>query len=464
MRSGVFPNMWKSSYLLPLFKSGNKCDVNNYRGIAKLSCIPKLFEKIIYDCIELSCRQIISPSQHGFVKGRSTTTNLLEFVSEIIMKMQNGFQTDAVYIDFSKAFDRVNHNVLLYKLASMGFADWFIKWIQSYLTNRTQFVMFNETMSNVIPATSGVPQGSHLGPLLFVLFVNDLANVISYSRILMYADDVKLYLHYKDPHDSAQLQSDLNSLHNWSLQNDMAINFSKCKTMTFTRKKTLHINNYHLHNITLTNVEYICDLGIYMDRKLSFNKHMELTTSKARGMLGFICRWSREFKDPYILKTLYCSFVRPILEYGSSVWCPRYQDHIADIESVQKRFLIVALQYLHWNDPIRLPPYNQRLLLLNLPTLKKRRIISNVLLIFDLLNGNINSPNLLHKISINVNNRNSRYFDLLHIRFNRTNYGIFEPVLSLCKDFNKFNEYIDFNMKKDNVKLVLSNLRAEIFV
>ena len=206
------PDIWKSSYIIPLYKSGSRNEVSNYRGIAKLNDIPKLFEHIIADQLSFSLKNVFSTFQHGFVRNRSTVTNLLEFTCEIFQSFQNRLQTDVVYTDFSKAFDIVNHSLLLKKLELIGFPPSLKDWVSSYLSNRTQHVLFRNCISKPISVLSGVPQGSHLGPLLFNLFINDLPSVIRHASILMYADDVKLFLSVSNVLDYSYLQYDINNV------------------------------------------------------------------------------------------------------------------------------------------------------------------------------------------------------------------------------------------------------------
>lgn len=455
LQTGIFPEIWKSSYIIPLFKAGNKCEVANYRGISKLSCIPKMFEKIVLSFIEFECKSIISPIQHGFQKGKSTASNLLEFCSDVIPKTQLGLQTDVIYLDFTKAFDRVNHSILLQKLSNYGLSNWILRWLESYLKDRVQAVMFKNVSSSSIAVYSGVPQGSHLGPLLFLLYINDIEKVVQSSKILLFADDAKLYKSYKDPSHSSLLQADLNRLGLWCIKNDMELNIKKCKTLTISRRVTPEVQTYLINSIPVDRVETFFDLGVYIDVKVNFNKHLDYIISKAMSRLGFIRRWSKEFYDPYVIKSLYCSLVRPILEYCSEVWCPRYTTHIARIESVQKQFLLYALRRLRWENRLQLPSYKSRLMLIDLTTLEKRRTISNILFMVKLLQNIISAPPLLESVMFNIQPRDTRSSEFLFIRYNRTNYGCNEPLLGMCKDYNKYFNYINFNMDIIELKKIL---------
>ena len=271
--SSCFPPLWKESFIIPLHKKGSKSDAKNYRGIAKLSAIPKLFEKVLTPHLQHLCKSLISPTQHGFIRRRSTTTNLLEFTSFIIKGFQGNLQTDVIYTDFSKAFDSVNHSLLAHKLDLLGFPPNLLRWISSYLCSRSQRVLFKNSLSLPVKVSSGVPQGSHLGPLLFTLFINDLPSVITYSRVLMYADDVKLCVQYKDISFHSRLQSDLNSFQSWCCANLLHLNASKCKVMTFHRSSPL-LAPYTLFGGSLERITLVDDLGVMLDPKLKFSEHI----------------------------------------------------------------------------------------------------------------------------------------------------------------------------------------------
>lgn len=438
LSSGMFPSLWKQSFIIPLHKNGGRSNVENYRGIAKLSAIPKLFEKLVAAKIVHLLQSIISPQQHGFIKGRSTVTNLLEFVSHVFSAFSSKLQTDVIYTDFSKAFDKVNHNLLLWKLDMMGFSSKFLRWLSSYLKDRTQSVLFKGCLSRQIVVSSGVPQGSHLGPLLFNLFLNDLPSVIKHSMILMYADDVKLYLSIKSVNESLLLQEDLISFVKWCDCNFMLLNLSKCKKMSFYRRKCLE-TFYMIDDNALDNVSHFCDLGVTLDSKLTFSSHIDTCIGRASCLLGFIKRWSREFDDPYLSKRLYTSLVRPILEYGSIVWFPHYSCHIDRIESVQKQFLLFALRNLGWSSSSNLPPYIHRLQLIDLPTLERRRSMLSVCFMVKLINGEINSSYLISSLKFNVPFRASRQYVPFYLPAFKHNYESFNPVFSLCNTFNEFH-------------------------
>ena len=181
----------------------------------------------------------MSDYQHGFVDRRSTCTNLVVFKTYIIETLEKGYRVDAIYTDFSKAFDSVDHAVLITKLKNVGFCNLVSRWILSYLSDRQQFVSVNGADSDVICVPSGVPQGSHLGPLLFLLFINDLPYCLRYSEIILYATDAKMFKIIKSPEDAFFLQKDLDEINKWCAENALLLNISKCTTITFSSKMIL---------------------------------------------------------------------------------------------------------------------------------------------------------------------------------------------------------------------------------
>jgi len=236
INSGTFPSIWKDSYTRPIHKKGHKNDVCNYRPIAKLSAIPKIFELIIFDSIYPHCKTFLTVNQHGFVKNKSTVTNLIESTSIFIKNMEDGCQTDTIYTDLSKAFDLLPHSIILLKLRMLGFPCLFLKWVQSYLLDRSYTVIFRSAKSSPFKANSGVPQGSHLGPLLFIISINDVVSKILNSNVHIYADDMKIFRKINTLDDCNLLQDDLNRSYEWCKINNLCLNINKCAIVTYTRR------------------------------------------------------------------------------------------------------------------------------------------------------------------------------------------------------------------------------------
>lgn len=458
---GVFPDRWKLSYITPIFKSGSRAVVNNYRGVAILPTLGKLFESIVCDRLSSHFRCYLSDRQHGFISKRSATTNLVEISSCVLNAVESGRQLDVIYTDFSKAFDRVSHDRLMCKLAEIGIFGSLLAWLRSYLTNRIQYVKIRNVKSREFVVSSGVPQGSHLGPLLFNLFVNDIPVLFKYSDCLMYADDLKLYKCISTVRDSIDLQRDLNSLHLWCQFNRLDLNISKCRVLSFHRRLTPVLFGYEIAGDCLERVLEMKDLGVIFDEKMTFNNHIDGIISKAYSRLGFTKRLCADFRDPYTLKSVYCALVRSILEYASIVWCPGYAIHSARIESIQKKFILYALRHLPWRrDNFILPSYEDRCFLIRLESLSGRRCNAKLIFLFDLLNGHIDAPNILSAVGFSVPLRQLRSHDLFNVPFHRTNYGFFGPLSSMVSIANRAGDRFNFNVSKHCFKRVL---RGEVY-
>lgn len=280
-------------------------------------------------------------------------------------------------------------------------------------------------------------------------------SVVRHSEILIYADDVKIFKRINDSNDCSLLQSDLSAFSVWCRNNYLYLNIDKCNVVTFCRKLLPLSFPYSIDTALLNVTSEIKDLGIIFDSKLTFAQHLDFITNKASSMLGFVRRWSKEFHDPYALRSLYECLVRSILEYGCQVWYPFYNVHINRLESVQNKFLRFALRRLPWSNRFELPPYENRLNLLNMTSLHKRRDYHLCLFLHKVLIGLMDSPEILAAISINASSRVLRSRALLQIRFHRTNYGSFEPLSNMCRCYNKYSQFIDFNVELQQVKSIL---------
>lgn len=452
---GQFPCRWKTSYITPVFKSGSRKNIENYRGIAILPTLGKLFESIVCNSITNDVKRIVSINQHGFTSGRSTTTNLLEFSNIAIGVLESGAQVDVVYTDFSKAFDRVHHKFLVAKLSELGFHSSILQWLQSYLIGRYQYIKINGFNSSSFKVHSGVPQGSHLGPLLFNLFINDVVNVFDSSKCLLYADDIKIFGAVRSVDDVSRIQLDIDRLTAWCDLNCLSLNVSKCKSVSYHRTRNPIISSYNINDIVLDKLDGIKDLGVFFDHKLTFVRHIEIITSKAYSMLGFVMRICNEFTCPKAFKSLYFAYVRSQLEYCSSIWFPYYDTHSARIESIQKKFLRYLFFKFGWLSYIERAPYDFKRSLIGIPSLAIRRRNSCAFFIFDLLSGRIEAVNILSKINFNAPSRTFRNNCLLRHTFHRTNYGKSEPINNMCHIFNEFSYLFDFCMSRDRFRMDL---------
>lgn len=255
------------------------------------------------------------------------------------------------------------------------------------------------------------------------------------------------------------LQQQLQVFANWCRRNRMLLNVSKCSVISFGRKHSLLVEDYYLNNTKLQRETTVKDLGILLDTKLTFKNHVSYIVCKASSQLGFVLRFAKQFKDIYCLKALYCSLVRPILEYSAIVWSPYYQNEVQRIEKIQRKFVRFALRNLYWRNPSNLPSYESRCMLINLELLHARRDVSKACFISDLLQNQIDCPALLARLDINIRSRNLRSHSFLHLNAARTNYGLNEPLRNMCRTFNKCFEGFDFhvsrNVNKSRFKRIL---------
>lgn len=381
---GICPDKFKDSTITPIYKSGDRSEISNYRPISILNGFSKILERLLHATIYEHVSPYLNDNQHGFVKRRSTVTNLSVFVDFLAESLDSNTQVDAIYTDFAKAFDKLNIDILLSKLSSFGLSGSILSWFETYLKDRKQCIKFGGAISETIIPSSGIPQGSLLGPLLFVIFINDLPNTLL-SRNLAYADDFKLFRQIHALNDCFLLQSDLSKLNNWCALNDLDLNIDKCVIITYTRKMNVIIYDYVIDNHYLERVDEVKDLGILLDGKLCFDKHINYIFRKCNKLLGFIFRACVNFKSHRSFLHLYNSLVRPILEYGSVIWNPIYKVYISKIERIQRKFT----RQLYYKMRYRRVSYEDRLHNLNMKSLAYRRLINDEIFLFKIINGHV---------------------------------------------------------------------------
>ena len=335
--TGNIPSIWKHAIVQPIFKKGDRNNASNYRPIS-LTCICcKILEHIVRSAItqHLETHGIITDSQHGFRKHRSCETQLISIIHDLTTELDRGGQTDAILLDFAKAFDKVPHQRLLSKLKSVGVTDNTLQWVASFLSYRTQEVVVGGEKSAIGNVTSGVPQGSVLGPTLFLIYINDLGDNIK-ANVRLFADDTILYQHISSPNDCRCLNEDLSRLQQWEMKWQMEFNVSKCHVITFTNKKKTIEAKYSLHGQFLEQVDSAKYLGIELSKDLKWKNHITSVTHKANKISAFIWRNLKQCPIPTQTKC-YKALVRPVLEYASVVWDPNQTYLVNQIEAVQKR-------------------------------------------------------------------------------------------------------------------------------
>ena len=367
LQEGLIPKDWKEANISPIFKKGARNKAENYRPISLTSIVCKIMESVVKEVVmkHVLSNKLLSSKQYGFISGRSTVTQLLRYLDSCVETMVNGGVTDTIYLDFAKAFDTVPHRRLLAKLKAYGVNGNILTWIRGFLTGRSQVVKVNGESSFPAPVLSGIPQGSVLGPLLFVLYINDLPeNII--SSVFLFADDTKMFKKITSENDSAVMQRDINSLEEWTEKWLLRFNIKKCHVLTIGKHENIkHTHRYRLEDNELEHVADEKDLGVTFDSDLTFEDHMSMKVNKANAIVGLIRR-SFSFLDENLFKKLYTSFVRPHLEYAQSVWAPHLVKHIEMLEKVQIRATKMV-------DGFGSLDYSERLRKLDLPTLVYRR-------------------------------------------------------------------------------------------
>ena len=260
------------------------------------------------------------------VGGKYTVTALLSVTQEWLSALERGQEIGAVFFDYRKAFDSVPHRPLLEKLENIGFNNHILRWITDYLTSRSQTVVVNGESSQSAPVLSGVPQGSVLGPLLFLIYINDLTdiNIEDGAKITLYADDVLLFRIINSPEDFVALQEDIDKIGSWSCANFLTLNRTKCKYMIVSRKTNLSTPSSPLllEGHPLDQVEMFQYLGVLLSHDLTWGEHVQSTCKKARKILGLLYRKFYNNAPGNSLLQLYLSLVRPHLDYASAVWSP----------------------------------------------------------------------------------------------------------------------------------------------
>lgn len=352
---GTYPHKLKTAKIIPIFKDGDSSDVNNYRPISLLSNFNKIFEKIMYkkikSFIDRNC--ILNTSQYGFRESHSTEHAILDTVSAIQKNMDKGLYSCGIFIDLKKAFDTVDHNILLSKLNHYGFRGIINNWFKSYLSNRTQTTKIENHVSVKLPNECGVPQGSVLGPLLFLIYINDIQQSSHEFQFYLYADDTNILYANKDLKTlELKVNKELKNIYLWLTSNKLTLNPKKSNFVIFhPRQKKINYqpeiyicDNESGSRIPLERKDYIKYLGILIDKNLSWKMHIHNITTKISRTVGLLAK-IRHFAPFQILLQIYQSLILPIISYGLPVWgqaCKSYTDKVLLLQKRALRLIFFA--------------------------------------------------------------------------------------------------------------------------
>jgi hypothetical protein len=426
IQQGKIPAEWKEANVVPIYKKGDKKRAENYRPVSLTSISCKLLEHILCSNIlrHLDNHSILTESQHGFRKNRSCESQLITTIDDLAKSMDDSTQTDVILLDFAKAFDKVPHGRLLYKLKYYGIREHHHAWIADFLHDRTQQVVLDSSTSNKAPVQSGVPQGSVLGPLLFLLFINDLPECVSEgTEVRLFADDCALYRKINSQADCQILQDDLDKLQQWETDWMMAFHPSKCQVINVTRKKKKEVFPYSIHGHILAVEKVVKYLGVNIHEKLSWNDHIGQVTKKAQNTLNFLQRNTAKCPQETKIRC-YTTVVRPLVEYCGVVWDPYTQTNIQELEKVQRR----AARYV-FSDYRRTVSVTEMLQQLQWRSLQERRAQAKATMMFRILNNLValRTPQIMTSMTSTRGNTHK-----LHIPHSRTltYQKSFYPILS----------------------------------
>lgn len=464
MKLGIYPDKLKIGQVTPIYKSGCKSSVYNYRGVNVLPNVAKVFEKAVYNQLKIIIFPRISQSQHGFVSSRNIDTNLMQLTTDIHKAFEEKAQLDVFYADIAKAFDAVIAFLLIKMCSKFPVANELLRWLVDYLKNRKQYVKIGQSLSELFDVTSGVGQGTILGPLLFLMFFNDSDHILPDINYYNFADDKKISNLVKSESDAMKLQSAINIFFNWCSENKLNVNKSKCKIMSFSLKRQVLKFDYQLDGQLIERVNEIRDLGVIFDPKLNFNKHIEIMINKACAILQFIKRQSVNLK-PEIIKILYTALVRSILEFGCSSWSPHHKVWVNLVESVQRKLIM----FLNGDTVNRsengyvLAPYIDRCEKFDFDTLARRRVNSIVLFMHSILSGKIKSDSLRSQINLFDGRISLRNPEFIRVKKCKTDHSQYSSFNNACFMFNHAALFIEPSLPSDEFRKQLMKLPDSAF-
>ena len=401
---GDIAPMFKNAVICPIQKSNSqRCHPKSYRPVSLTSHVIKVFERVMRSALvkHLENNNLLPKNQHGFISGRSTLSQLLHQIEQLIRAWEEGNATDTIYLDFAKAFDKVDHNILCQKLKRLGITGKVGIWIKEFLTNRYQRVAANGVLSMPAPVISGVPQGTVLGPILFIIMIDDLDSGLLHSTASKYADDTRVTAKISNLDDANSFQIELNNtIYPWGPDNNMTLNGDKFEHLHVGNNlQQIKASYTDPSGIVIKEKDHIKDLGVTISNDLSWTKHSNEVVSKARAMSGWVLRtFSTREKDPMI--TMWNSQIRPILDYCSPLWSPNPNNFgtIDLLEGTQRAFT----RNIKGMDGLN---YAQRLKALNMYSAQRRHERYKIIYLYKIKNGLVPNISESQKITFQPNKR-----------------------------------------------------------
>ena len=354
LSQGLVPEELKTARLIPIFKSGTKSLISNYRPISILPCFSKILEKLVYTRIVhfITRHNLLHPSQFGFREHRNTSLALIQTIDYIAQSFQANHTAIGVFIDFRKAFDCVSHQVLCRKIHRYGIRGLPLQWITDYLSDRYQFTMYNDHSSQKTHISCGVPQGSILGPLLFLLHINDLPHASNILSCCLYADDANFFTrHHNIDTLTTTLNNEMKKIMRWTSANKLTINTEKTHYLIFTLKFTIYrlLLCISLNNAALEEKDHTKFLGVIIDNRLKYKDHLHYLKPKVAKTIGIINKVEYKLPQP-TLHNLYYTFIYPHLTYGIEIWgsCPAsYSDPLYKLQKKALRIITHSHPHAH---------------------------------------------------------------------------------------------------------------------
>ena len=436
----TFPKIWKCGKVTALFKSGDRNIASNYRPISVLPTLSKVLERVVHIQLyqHLTDNNIITNAQHGFRSKRSTTSALTKFSDEILSNMENGKLCGAVSLDLSKAFDTVDHEILLKKLQWVGVSDFDLQWFKSYLSDRSQRTTCANHMSDALPVTVGVAQGSILGPLLFIVYINDLPEIVKHCKVSIYADDTILYCFSSSTvilEDS--LNADLTVVAEWLNMNKLTLNLEKTKLMVIGSEKkcnaiSLSVRVGEKEVKEVNKLEY---LGVTLTSNFKWSEHIEKISGKINKRLGLLKR-TKHLLPRNARLLLYNSLVLPIFDYADLIWGDKGNDTLmAKLQILQNKEAKLILDRPWFSSA------TSALHELGWKPLSNRRFYHRCLYVFKCLNNLVDyDVNFLY--NRDIHNHNTRVKNKLRLPRVKRNWGKYKVDYHAISDWNWLDEEI----------------------